>query len=140
MLHEHITDAIIGAFYRVYRALGSGMSETLYQRALMVELARAGLDAESEIPIRVYYRGTPIGDYRLDVLVQLSVLVECKAAACIHPSHKRQLWRYLRITGLEAGLVLNFGPTPSVARVANTGGGRDDDEIVEFRRRDDPGA
>ena len=112
------------------------MPESMYQRALIIVLQRAGLEVESEVPVRVYFRGQPIGDYRLDLIVEGVVIVECKVAGRIHSEHTRQLLRYLRITRMEVGLVLNFGPTAQCKRVAHTP--REDDGAgdVEFRRRD----
>lgn len=113
MLQEELTETIIGCAIRVHRALGAGFLESVYQSALLVELRLAGLDAEAGTRIPVHYRDELVGDFIADILVGKSIILELKAVQDIHPAHESQLVNYLQATGLDIGLVLNFG-TPSV--------------------------
>jgi GxxExxY protein len=112
-----LTKEIIGCFYEVYRVLGFGHLESVYTRALVVELGHAGLRSEREKPFEIEYRGVPVGTYRADLIVEQSVVVETKAGARIDPTCTPQLLNYLKACRLELGLVLYFGPRPTVKRV-----------------------
>ena len=112
-----LTKEIIGCFYEVYRTLGFGHLESVYTRAMVVELERAGLRAERETAFEVIYKGVPVGTYRADLIVDRCVVVETKAGARLDPSSTPQLLNYLKAAGLELGLVLYFGPRPEVKRV-----------------------
>ena len=114
--HAELTEKIIAAFYAVYNTLGTGFLEKVYRNALALELAKRGLDAQIEIPIRVYYDGVEVGEYFADLVVQKCVLVELKAVEKVSGEHEAQLLHYLRATDYEVGLLLNFGPEPLVRR------------------------
>lgn len=135
MRNAELTDRIIRGFYRSFNNTPRGLLERPYQGALLIELERDGLVVESEVPIELLYRGRSIGDYRLDLVVGYSVIVECKAVSAITPSHRQQLRGYLAATGLRVGLLLNFGPAPQVARV-DYERETDRSRLFEFRRRD----
>jgi GxxExxY protein len=109
MEHETLTGAIIGGAMRVHRVLGPGFLESVYQNALAVELGGRGLRAECERRIRVRYREVIVGDFVADMLVNGVVLVENKAVRALAPAHDAQLVNYLTATGIEVGLLLNFG-------------------------------
>lgn len=109
MEQEDLTQAIIGCAMTVHRTLGPGFLESVYQNALLIELTRAGLHTECNSRIPVYYCGEAVGDFVADILVQRSIILELKAVSEIHPAHEAQLVNYLKATGLEIGLVLNFG-------------------------------
>jgi len=109
MEHERLTETIIGCAMKVHRALGPGFLESVYQNALAHELRKAGLRGECEKPIRVTYDGVTVGDFSADMLVEDVVLVENKAAQALNPAHEVQLVNYLTATGIEIGLLLNFG-------------------------------
>jgi len=109
MEKEDLTEKIIGCAMRVHRALGPGFLESVYQSALLVELRLAGLDVAAGVRIPVYYRGELVGDFIADTLVEKTIIIELKACQEIHPAHEAQLVNYLQATGLEIGLVLNFG-------------------------------
>ena len=111
-----LTDRIIGCFYTVYRGLGYGFLESVYERALLLELRKAGLEAESQVPLTVLYSGQAVGEFRADIIVDDKVLLELKAAKSIEPVFEAQLLNYLRCTDIEVGLLLNFGPKPQVRR------------------------
>ena len=114
--HAELTEKIIAAFYAVYNTLGTGFLEKVYRNALALELAKRGLDAQIEVPIRVYYDGVEVGEYFADLVVQKCVLVELKAVEKVSGEHEAQLLHYLRATDYEVGLLLNFGPEPLVRR------------------------
>ena len=94
---------------RVHRALGPGFLESVYQSALLAELRLAGLDVAAGVRIPVYYRDELVGDFIADTLVEKMIILELKASQEIHPVHEAQLVNYLQATGLEIGLLLNFG-------------------------------
>lgn len=109
LLHSEITEKILGAFYEVYNTLGYGFLEKVYEKALYIELQKTGLKVEVQKKINVYYNGCVIGSYFADLFVQELVIIELKAAECIMPEHECQLINYLKATGVEVGLLLNFG-------------------------------
>lgn len=114
--HTEITALIIKAFYNVYNVLGFGFLERVYQNALMLELRKLHLQAASQVPIKVYYEGTEVGNYFADVLVNDCVIIELKAADGLIEEHEAQLVNYLRATNIEVGLLLNFGIKPQFKR------------------------
>ncbi|MGA2618277.1 MAG: GxxExxY protein [Thermoguttaceae bacterium] len=109
--HPEITGQVIGAAFEVYRELGYGFLERVYQRAMQVELCQRGLKAETESSIDVHYKGVVVGEYRADLLVNGAVIVELKAAKAYMPDDEPQLLNELRGTGLKVGLLINFGRT-----------------------------
>ena len=116
LLHKALTAQILEAFHTVYRALGFGFLEKVYENALGVELRQRGLKVEQQVPITVYYRGEAVGHYVADLLVEDKVLVEIKAVERLTEAHQAQLLNYLHGTPVEVGLLLNFGPRPQVVR------------------------
>jgi GxxExxY protein len=114
--HSDLTEKIIGAFYKVYAALGYGFLENVYVKALMIELQKQGLHAQDELPIHVYYDGQLIGEYFADLVVNELVILEIKAAKALAAEHEAQLLNYLKATPYEVGLLLNFGPKPETKR------------------------
>jgi GxxExxY protein len=112
-----LTGKIIECFLRVYNRLDVGMLESVYRKALVVELAHHGLDARTEVPINVVYRGVEVGFFRMDLLVEGKVAVEVKSADLLPPIAKRQLLNYLRVSRLDIGLLLHFGPEPAFHRL-----------------------
>jgi GxxExxY protein len=106
---EEVTERIIGCAIRVSNTLGVGFLEKVYENALVVELARAGLGVEQQKPIQVSYEGVIVGEFGADIIVNGSVILELKAAKIIDPVHQAQLLNYLKATGLKVGLILNFG-------------------------------
>ncbi len=112
-----ITDQILGAFYRVYNRLGPGLAEKSYERALVDELHRRGCDVSAQHRLSMRYGQAKIGQFRADLLVEGKVLVEIKARSRILRGHWAQLLHYLAISGIEVGLLLNFGPQPRFKRL-----------------------
>ena len=103
-----ITYRINGAVYEVFRVLGHGFLEKVYENALMVELQNCGLRAQKQFPIKVNYKGTEVGDYFADILVEDKVLVELKAVESLQKIHEAQLLNYLKATNYKMGLLVNF--------------------------------
>ena len=114
--HSDITKEIIGAAYEVHNTLGSGFLEKVYQNALMVELKLRKIGAEAEKPITVHYRGEMVGNYIADIVVEDKIIVEVKAIKALSEIHEVQLVNYLTATGIEVGLLLNFGKSVEVKR------------------------
>jgi len=114
--HSDLTDKILGAFFKVYKELGYGFSEKVYENALVLLLSEDGLKVEQQKPITVYYHGQVVGEYIADVLVNDLVLLELKSAKNIVDQHIAQLLNYLKSTEIEVGLLLNFGPQAEFKR------------------------
>ncbi|MDF7825429.1 GxxExxY protein [Pontiellaceae bacterium B12227] len=119
-----LSKEVIGAAIRVHQELGPGLLESVYQRCLLIELQSIGISAEIEVPVEVKYRGQLIDGlgYRLDLLVEDSLIVELKSVEAVKPVHKKQLLTYLKLTGCRLGLLINFNESllrDGVTRVAN---------------------
>jgi len=101
--------AVIGCAIEVHRELGPGLLESVYEACLCRELARAGLVFTRQQSLPVIYKGEPV-DCALvaDIIVEASLILEIKAVQAIHPLHEAQLLTYLKVSGLRAGLILNF--------------------------------
>jgi GxxExxY protein len=116
LLERELTGEIIGAFYECYNLLGFGFLESVYRRALAVELRTRGHRCVEEGQTEVTYKGVIVGAYRYDLLVDDRVIVEAKAGELLGPTDKQQLLNYLRATNIEVGLLLHFGPEPRFLR------------------------
>lgn len=116
MKHAELTDKIIASFYIVYNTLGYGFLESVYKKAMVIEVEKTGLRVQPEHPISVFYDGQVVGEYLADLLVEGLVIVELKAASALAIQHEAQLLNYLNATECEVGLLLNFGPTPQIKR------------------------
>jgi GxxExxY protein len=107
--HGEVTEKIIGMAYEVYNTLGYGFMEKIYENALMIEFRRAGMKADQQVPIVVFYKGEIVGEFVADIVVEDKVIVELKAVSALDAVHEVQLVNYLKATGIEVGLLLNFG-------------------------------
>jgi len=107
--HEQITRAVIGCAFEVINELGGGFLEQVYERALLLALRQKGLSAVSQHPVKVLFRGECVGDFFVDIFVQGKVIVELKAVKSLVPEHQAQVINYLKATGIEVGLLINFG-------------------------------
>ena len=106
---DKITEAIIGAAIEVHRALGPGLLESAYDACLAFELAARSLKVERQKSLPVVYKDVRLDcGYRLDLLVEESVIVEIKALEQLLPVHEAQLLSYLRLAGAKVGLLINF--------------------------------
>lgn len=108
--YADLTGAIRDSAYHVYRNLGGGFLEKVYENALAVELEQRGIHYEQQKPVSVYYRGRIVGEYLADMLIDNKVIAELKAVRAIEDIHFAQLFNYLKATGYEVGLLINFGP------------------------------
>lgn len=106
---DQLTEQIIGAAFTVHNALGPGYLESVDENALRVELELAGLKVETQVPLVVRYRERTVGEFVADLIVEGTVLVELKATRALATSHEVQLVNYLTGTGMDVGLLLNFG-------------------------------
>jgi GxxExxY protein len=109
--HADITEKIIGAAFEVYGVLGYGFLESVYQKAMQVELQRLGFKCEIECPIKVKYKDVIVGDFRADLFVNEVVIVELKTAKNYNTEDEPQLLNELKATGIKVGLLINFGRT-----------------------------
>ena len=106
---DELCYGVIGAAMAVHRHFGPGYLEEVYKNALMVELDALGIRAEKEIPIAVNYKGVRVGDYRADIIVDNRLILELKAVTSLNSGHEAQLVNYLNATGINDGLLINFG-------------------------------
>ena len=118
--HSDLTGRIIAAAQTVHHHLGPGFQEVIYQRALALELPGQGLEFSREVPIDIYYRSKKVGSRRVDFVVD-EVMVEIKAKAQIEEVDVIQTLSYLKASGFEVALLLNFGePKLGIKRLINT--------------------
>ncbi|MFN2299553.1 MAG: GxxExxY protein [Anaerolineales bacterium] len=110
-----LCEKIIGCAFRIHNHFGFGFLEKVYENALAVELRNfEGLSVKQQHPIPVYYRGKKVGEYFADLLVEDIIIVELKSALHIGKEHEAQLVHYLQATGIDHGLLINFGSSVSV--------------------------
>ncbi len=104
-----ISGAVVRCVYEVYKKLGPGLLESIYEKSLMHEILKAGHKVERQVAIPVIYDGIDLDTgFRLDLLVENEVIVEIKSVDAIHRVHEAQLLTYLKLTGKQVGLLLNF--------------------------------
>ena len=109
MKDESLTEVIIGCAFRVHSALEPGFLEKVYENALRIELLKQDLEVKQQEPIDVYYDGQVVGSFYADLWVENRVIVEVKAVRALSKAHEVQLVNYLTATGIDTGLLLNFG-------------------------------
>lgn len=108
-IKSELTERIIGLAIEVHRTLGPGLLESIYEHCLCQELAEAGVAFNRQVPLPVSYKGRPLDfSYRLDLVVEQSVVVEIKSVEQLLPLHQAQLLMYLKLSGIPTGLLLNF--------------------------------
>ncbi|HOY59882.1 MAG TPA: GxxExxY protein [Verrucomicrobiota bacterium] len=109
MKFDKLSELTIGCAIEVHRVLGPGLLESTYERCLAHELGLAGLRHKTQYPLPVEYKGVHLDcGYRIDVLVEDSLIVELKAVEALEPIHEAQLLTYLRLSGRHVGLLINF--------------------------------
>ena len=119
LLEEELTGKIIAAFYETYNILGYGFLESVYKKALAIELRLRGLHVEEEVRIDVFYKDHHVGYFRLDQLVEAKVGVEIKAGESLGPTDKKQTLNYLTSSTIDIGLLLHYGPSPQFFRLVS---------------------
>ena len=109
-LKNHVYD-IVGALHSVHDELGPGVNEYCYQEALAMELSDRGIPFEREKVFHPHYKGRPLNaEYRIDFLCKGNVIVECKAVSTLTPTHRAQLFNYMRLLKMPCGVLVNFYP------------------------------
>jgi len=109
LAHEALTGKILEACFEVSNELGAGFLESVYQNALLMALRQKGLSVKPQYPLSVEFRGEVVGQFYADILVDDFVIVELKAVTALAPEHSAQVINYLKATGIEVGLLVNFG-------------------------------
>ena len=109
MTENEIASVCVDAIYEVYKRLGPGLLESIYQKVLLYELKKRGLEAVSELNIPIHYDGLDFGtDLRADIVVGNKVILELKSVQELKDIHFKQTLTYLRLTGMKLGLLVNF--------------------------------
>jgi GxxExxY protein len=110
MKHAEITEKVSSAYYHVYNTLGHGFLERVYQNAMVIELRKRGVQVVPQARLDVRYEGEVGGEYFADPLVEAALIVELKAGDGLAAEHHAQVINYLKASGIEVGLLFNFGP------------------------------
>lgn len=114
--HEKLTEVIIGAAFKVHNRLGHSFTEKVYENALFKELTLQGIEVEQQKQLMVNYGGEPIGTFFVDLIVQKKVILEIKAVKTLERTFEEKLLHYLKVSGLEVGLLINFGTSVQIRR------------------------
>ena len=116
MINDDLTKEIIACTYKVHNTLGSGYLEKVYENAMMIELKKAELKAQQQFNIPVYYDNIMVGDFFANIIVENKVILELKAIENLTKFHEVQLVNYLKGTGIQIGLLINFGRSIEIKR------------------------
>ena len=123
MNENKIGDRIVDSAVNLYRELGPGLLEVVYQVVFARELEKGGLKVEREVPVAINYKGIKFDQgFRADLIIEKKVIIELKSVDRVSPAHKKQLLTYLRLTGLKLGYLLNFGDAlmkDGISRIIN---------------------
>ena len=111
---EEIITTVMDCAARVRKHLHAGYLEKIYEKALLIELKETGLEADSQVELNVQYKGEILGTFAVDILVENRLVVELKATQDISPAHEMQVANYLTATGIDDGLIVNFGNENSI--------------------------
>ena len=108
-MNDSLSYRVIGCALEVYKTLGPGLLESIYEKALLQDLTANGLEAQSQVPVQIDYKGKDLGDgLRMDILVEDRLIIELKSVEVLLPVHYKQLLTYLKLTGKKVGLLINF--------------------------------
>ena len=108
-MKDDLSYRVIGCALEVYKTLGPGLLESVYEKALVIELTNKGIKAERQVPVNIFYKGVELGEgLRIDVLVEDALVVELKSVDTLNKVHYKQLLTYLKITNKRVGLLINF--------------------------------
>ena len=116
LVEQELTERIIGVFYSVYNELGAGFLESVYENAMVLALREVGLGIEQQVVLAVGFRGSIVGEFRADIIVERRVVLEIKAVQSLALAHQAQLINYLKASKIRIGLLLNFGPQAQFER------------------------
>ena len=111
MEYEDITQEIIGSAYQVHNQLGFGFLDSVYKKAMIIELTKKNLKVEHEKPLKVYYDNQVVGEFYVDLFIEDEIIVELKSVRGLMKEHEVQLVNYLNGLNKEIGLLINFGPS-----------------------------
>jgi len=120
LIMNDLNSQIIKAAYNVHNTLGAGYLEKVYKNAMIIELEEMGINFEYEFPIKVRYKQRCVGEYIADIIVEDSIIIELKAVENLHVIHEVQLVNYLQGTGIETGLLINFGTKVTIKKKFRT--------------------
>ena len=125
MALNQLSSQIIKAAINVHKELGPGLLESVYQSCMVIELRNIDIRVESEVPVPVFYRGQNVNEegFRLDLLIEDTIVVELKSVEKLQPVHKKQLLTYLRLAKKPLGLLINFNEPllkDGITRIVNT--------------------
>ena len=109
MKNEELTRQTIGCAFKVFNQLGFGFLESIYKKAMIIELNKSDLKVEAEKPLKVYYDCQVVGDFFVDLLIEETVIIELKSVHRLAKEHEVQLVNYLNGLNKEIGLLINFG-------------------------------
>jgi GxxExxY protein len=111
-----LTYNVIGSAYKVHNVLGAGFLEKVYENALKIELHRLGISVRQQVKLPVFYEGHQVGLYFPDLLIEGQLIIELKAILTLAPEHEMKLIHYLAATGIDDGLLINFGTSVQIRR------------------------
>ena len=122
---NHLSSLIIKAAINVHKELGPGLLESVYQRCMVIELKNMGINVQPEVPVEIYYNDQKISDqgFRIDLLVDDTIVVELKSVGQVQDVHKKQLLTYLHLAKKPLGLLINFNEVllkDGITRIINT--------------------
>ncbi|MCT4636203.1 MAG: GxxExxY protein [Bacteroidales bacterium] len=115
----HVSDLIeevIGVGFKVHNTLDSGFLEKVYEKSMLIEFRKRGIVAERQRKLQVFYEGHKVGDFYADIVVENKLILELKVVQSLSVAHERQLVNYLVATGIDDGLLINFGQSVEVKR------------------------
>lgn len=108
-MNDPLSYKVIGCALEVHKTLGPGLLESIYEKALLYELATNGLKTQRQVPVKIDYKGVNLGEgFRMDILVEDQLVIELKSVGELTPVHYKQLLTYLKMTGRKVGLLINF--------------------------------
>lgn len=110
-MNDELSEKVIGAAFKVHNELGFGFLESVYEKALSIELTKLGIRQQRQCPIKVVYDDQIVGEFECDILVEDSLILELKSVRQLATAHEVQLVNYLTATRTDIGLLINFGPT-----------------------------
>ena len=113
---NYLTHKVIGCAYKVHNVLGPGFLEKVYENALKLELQRLGINVRQQGKLPVLYEGHQVGVYYPDLWIESQLIIEIKAALTLAPEHEMKLLHYLTATGIDNGLLINFGASVQIRR------------------------
>jgi len=114
--HKELSEKIIAAAYNVHNELGYGFIEKVYRNALVIELGESDVKCIAQVPLKVSYHNKTVGEYFADIIVDSKIIVEVKALSKLESVHEVQLVNYLKATGINVGLLINFGKSVEIKR------------------------